>query len=70
MDRLIQLIASALDVDPKIEQLPAQPGDVSRTCADISKARRLLGYDPQVNIEDGIVDFVDWYKVTHGHKSS
>ncbi len=69
LDRLIQLIASALGVDPKIEQLPAQPGDVTRTYADISKARRLLGYDPQVDIEDGIVDFVDWYKVTHGHKS-
>jgi UDP-glucuronate 4-epimerase len=69
LDRLIQLIASALGVDPEIEQLPAQPGDVTRTYADISKARRLLGYDPQVSIEDGIVDFVDWYKVTHGHKS-
>jgi len=67
LDRLIELIASALGVEPKVERLPHQPGDVVRTYADISKARRVLGYDPRVNIEDGIVDFVEWYKVTHGH---
>jgi len=69
LDRLIELIAAALGVDPSVEQLPAQPGDVSRTYADISKAKRILGYDPRINIEDGIVDFVEWYKVTYGHKS-
>ena len=69
LDRLIELIAAALGVEPRVEQLPAQPGDVSRTYADISKAKRILGYDPRINIEDGIVDFVEWYKVTYGHKS-
>ena len=67
LDRLIELIASALGVEPKVERLPHQPGDVVRTYADISKARRVLAYDPRVDIEDGIVDFVEWYKVTHGH---
>ena len=67
LDRLIELIASALGVEPKVERLPHQPGDVVRTYADISKARRVLAYDPRVEIEDGIVDFVEWYKVTHGH---
>ncbi len=32
------------------------------TCADISKARRLLGYDPQISIEEGVHNFVKWYK--------
>jgi UDP-glucuronate 4-epimerase len=35
--------------------------DVSYTYADISKARRLLGYDPQVGVEAGVRRFFDWY---------
>jgi UDP-glucuronate 4-epimerase len=62
LDRLIQLIADACDVEPKIERLPPQPGDVQRTFADISKARRVLGYEPNVAIEDGIPAFVKWYQ--------
>ncbi|UCG88778.1 MAG: GDP-mannose 4,6-dehydratase [Gemmatimonadota bacterium] len=67
LDRLIELIAAALGVEPQVERLPPQPGDVVRTFADISKARQVLGYDPCVSIEDGIVDFVEWYRVTHGY---
>ncbi len=69
LDRLIELIANALGVEPKIERLPMQAGDVERTCADIGKARRLLGYDPQVRIEDGIAQFVTWYEETYGRQS-
>ena len=67
LDKLIVLISDALGVEPSIELLPPQPGDVQRTCADISKARRVLGYDPGVAIEDGIVDFVKWYEAQNGH---
>jgi UDP-glucuronate 4-epimerase len=70
LDRLISMIGEALEVEPVIEQLPAQPGDVSRTFANIGKARRDLGYDPTVKIEHGIVDFVDWYRGKYGHQSS
>ena len=42
--------------------LPAQPGDVPVTFADIAKARRLLGYNPQVKIEEGLPRFVKWFK--------
>ncbi len=45
-----------------IEVLPEQPGDVDRTCADISKATALLGYNPQVTFEEGIRRTVEWYK--------
>jgi UDP-glucuronate 4-epimerase len=38
-----------------------QPGDVPQTFADISKARRLLGYNPQTQIEEGISRFVEWF---------
>ena len=69
LDRLIELIAGALGVEPKIEQLPMQAGDVRTTCADIGKARQVLGYDPQVRIEEGIAQFVTWYEETYGRQS-
>jgi len=59
---LIELIARATGKVPRIRHLPPQPGDVPATYADISRARRLLGYDPAVPIEEGIVRFVDWYR--------
>ncbi|MCH8144391.1 MAG: GDP-mannose 4,6-dehydratase [Gemmatimonadetes bacterium] len=63
---LIELIAGALRVEPKVEIRPAAPGDVRRTCADITKARRVLGYDPSMSIEEGIRRFVTWYNATYG----
>lgn len=62
LSRLIALIAEALGVEPRIVELPPQPGDVERTYADITRARRLLGYDPQTPIARGIPEFVAWYR--------
>lgn len=42
--------------------LPLQPGDVIKTYADISKAKKMLGWEPKTNIEEGIKRFVEWYK--------
>lgn len=39
-----------------------QLGDVDRTYADITKAKELIGYEPKVTFEDGIRNFVKWYK--------
>lgn len=69
LSRLIELIGTALGVIPRIERHPPQPGDVRRTYADISKARRILGYNPTVAIEDGIPAFVDWFRNYHGTQS-
>lgn len=44
-----------------LEYLPDQPGDMPRTCADISKARRLLGYAPRVQFRSGLEQFVEWF---------
>lgn len=41
---------------------PAQPGDVSRTAADIAAARRELGFAPTTTIDEGVKAFVDWYR--------
>ena len=59
---MIQTIGKALNKEPKIKQLPMQPGDVDRTYADISKAKKLIGYEPKVSFEQGIKNFVEWYK--------
>ncbi len=62
LDRLIALIEAALGKRAVIDRQPLQPGDVPITYADISKARRLLGYQPQVPAEKGIPIFVDWFR--------
>jgi UDP-glucuronate 4-epimerase len=59
---LISLLEKELDLNAEISRQPVQPGDVPQTFADISKARRLLGYDPQTQIEDGIHHFVHWFQ--------
>jgi UDP-glucuronate 4-epimerase len=59
---LIQLIEENLGKSAIIKKRPDQPGDVPVTFADISKAQRLLGYEPEVRIEEGIENFVHWYK--------
>jgi len=62
---LVTWIARALDVPPRIEYLPDQPGDVPITYADVAKAGRLLGYSPKVPIREGIERFVAWYRSAH-----
>jgi UDP-glucuronate 4-epimerase len=69
LDRLIALIASALGVTPAVEVLPLQPGDVARTCADVGKAARLLGYRPTTPVETGIPRFVAWFEEAHGRQT-
>lgn len=47
---------------PRIEYRPAHPADVLATWADVSKARRLLDWSPQIPIEEGLKRSVDWYR--------
>jgi UDP-glucuronate 4-epimerase len=58
---LISLIEKEVGRRAEIDWQPAQPGDVPQTYADITKARRLLGYNPQTQIETGIKLFVEWF---------
>jgi UDP-glucuronate 4-epimerase len=62
---LVRFLAVELAVAPRIEYLPAQPGDVPITYADVSKAARLLGYSPKVPIREGLRRFVAWYRERH-----
>ena len=47
-----------------LEQKPPQPGDVPLTWADIRKAARLLGYRPATPLQEGLKQFVAWYRST------
>ena len=62
LKEMIETIGQALEIEPDIEQLPMQPGDVERTYANISKAKKLIGYEPKTTFKDGIKKFTDWYK--------
>jgi len=62
LKEMINVIGQALNIEPKIKQLPMQPGDVDRTYADITKAKKLIGYEPKTSFEEGIRRFIEWYK--------
>jgi UDP-glucuronate 4-epimerase len=61
---LIVAIETALGKKAKINQLPEQPGDMPLTYADISKARKLLGYNPATKLDEGLPKFIDWFLST------
>ena len=60
--RLFSLLEDALGQKATLHRQPMPPGDVPVTFADISKARKLLGYNPQTKIEAGIPKFAQWYR--------
>ncbi len=62
LKELITLIEEAFGKKANVEMMEFQAGDVSITFADISKAERLLYYQPKVKMEDGVKRFVEWYK--------
>ena len=57
---LIAAIETAVGRKAKINRLPEQAGDMPLTCADISKARELLGYNPATSLSTGLPKFVEW----------
>jgi UDP-glucuronate 4-epimerase len=62
LSEMVAAIEKALGKKAIIQKMPPQLGDISSTCADISKARRILGYNPQTNFEEGLNRFVKWFK--------
>jgi UDP-glucuronate 4-epimerase len=58
----IEILEDRLGIKSEKNMMPMQPGDVERTWADVDDLFEYIGYRPQVNIETGITEFVDWYK--------
>ena len=62
LDRMIEILEGDLGMTAERTLLPMQPGDVRATAGDITKARAVIGYDPQTQIEAGVRRFVDWFR--------
>jgi UDP-glucuronate 4-epimerase len=63
---LISAIENTLGKKAKINQLPEQSGDMPLTYADISKARKLLDYNPTTKLSEGLPRFIDWFLRNQG----
>ena len=61
LNELIAAVEEVIGKKAMIERHPDQPGDVPKTFANISKAKQLLGYDPQTKLKDGLKKFYDWF---------
>ncbi len=62
VNEVISILERELGMFAKRETLPPQPGDAPRTWASIERARRELGYEPRVELEDGVRAFVAWLR--------
>lgn len=58
---LARLLHDASGSDPRIEHAPERAGEVRRSCLDASKAQRLLGWRPEVDIRQGVKQTYDWF---------
>jgi UDP-glucuronate 4-epimerase len=58
---LVRLLEKSAGRQANLKYLPMQAGDVERTFADISKARTLLGFNPEIGLETGINNYLNWY---------
>ena len=62
----VEVIEKTCGREGEKEFLDMQPGDVTRTAADVSKAARLLDYQPTTHIDRGVPRFVEWYRDYYG----
>ena len=62
LNYFIATVEKILGKKANIKEYPMQPGDVLITNADLTKSRKLLGYDPKVKIEEGMERFIAWYQ--------
>lgn len=62
LDEMINTLEKTIEKKAIISRLPLQQGDVFKTAADITKAKKLLGYEPQINFQEGINKMIEWLK--------
>lgn len=60
LNEMISTIEKVLNKKATIEHLPMQLGDVNKTAADITKAKKLLNYNPKTSFKEGIIKFIEW----------
>ena len=64
--RVVELLEQATGLKANLDPMPMQIGDVKETFADISAIQRDIGFEPTTRIDDGIPQFVAWYREYHG----
>ena len=62
---MVNIIEDIIGKKAKIKLEPMQLGDVKKTYADIKKAKKLLLYNPKINLDKGLVNFCDWFLKSH-----
>lgn len=62
LNEMVAMLGEIMGVTPQVEYLEGRAGDVKHSLADISKARRLLGYEPTVGFRDGLAKTVEYFQ--------
>ncbi len=62
LNQVLQILRELIGRDIEVEHKPPRPGDQKHTAADISKAKRLLGYNPTTRVKDGLAKQIEWQK--------
>ena len=62
VNRVLQILAELTGNEPQVVRKAPMPGDVRHTSADLARAREVLGYRPQVGIEEGLCREVEWLR--------
>ena len=65
----IEALEQALGLKAQLNMMPMQPGDVEKTWASTKALNERVGYEPQTSVQDGVVEFVKWYKSYHGNNN-
>jgi UDP-glucuronate 4-epimerase len=60
--KFIETLAAQLGIEPVLQMLPMQPGDVTMTCADVGQLRERVGFEPSTPLDEGLGRFVQWFK--------
>ena len=60
--KFIETLAAQLGIEPVLQMLPMQPGDVTITCADVDKLRERVGFEPSTPLAEGLRRFVEWFR--------
>ena len=66
MLQFVQLLESYLGKKADIELLPPQPTEMPETCADLTRIKAVVGYEPKTRIEDGLRQLVEWVRSYYG----
>jgi UDP-N-acetylglucosamine 4-epimerase len=62
VNQILEIVARLIGVEPEPVHTPSREGDVRKTEADVSLARRAIGYEPKIDIEEGLRRTVEWFR--------